>query len=207
MANVKDEGVANEDADDSDGGIFKVDTVPPPAGESDAYNAPTKIGPMAASVVKEMMHAAERKAVELSQRADAAASTAKTQPPPAQKAVLPLSKPASQGGQPHEDELLEELSRSPPAPIPRLHEDEDDEDNAATMLSLSAKAPLAVAVAQPGARALPPEPSQTPAPNSMPVPALFGAPRPASGLSFFLVATMAVGATIFVVGLILILWE
>jgi hypothetical protein len=56
--------------DDKDEAIFKVETVPPPAGESDAYNAPTKVGPMAAAVVEEMMHAAVRKSTELSQRAD-----------------------------------------------------------------------------------------------------------------------------------------
>ena len=56
--------------DDNDEAIYRVETVPPPAGESDAYNAPTKVGPMAAAVVEEMMHAAVRKSTELSQRAD-----------------------------------------------------------------------------------------------------------------------------------------
>ena len=53
----------------NDDDIFKVETIPPPEGESDAYNAATKVGPMADSVLKEMVHAAERKAAELSQRA------------------------------------------------------------------------------------------------------------------------------------------
>jgi hypothetical protein len=51
--------------DENDGGIYKVDTVPPPDGEDDAYSAPTKVGVMAESLVKEIMHAAERKSAEL----------------------------------------------------------------------------------------------------------------------------------------------
>ena len=31
--------------DDTDESIFRVDTVPPPAGDDDAYNAPTRVGP------------------------------------------------------------------------------------------------------------------------------------------------------------------
>ena len=40
---------------DDDDGIFRVQTVPPPPGETDAYNAPTKVGSMAASIVEEMI--------------------------------------------------------------------------------------------------------------------------------------------------------
>lgn len=40
---------------DDDDGIYRVDTVPPPQGESDAYNAPTRVGPMASALVEEML--------------------------------------------------------------------------------------------------------------------------------------------------------
>ena len=43
---------------DDDEKLFKVDTVPPPAGEDDAYGAPTKVGPMAMAI-QEMVLAAE----------------------------------------------------------------------------------------------------------------------------------------------------
>lgn len=37
--------------------LYRVDTVPPPAGENDAYNAPTKVGPMPLSVLDAMKKA------------------------------------------------------------------------------------------------------------------------------------------------------
>ncbi len=52
--------MANDD-DDKDG-IFRVQTVPPPPGTTDAYNAPTKVGPMAAAIVGEMVEYARRRA-------------------------------------------------------------------------------------------------------------------------------------------------
>ena len=48
--------------------IYKVETIPPPDGEDDAYSAPTKVGPMADAAVRELMQAAERKAAELTAR-------------------------------------------------------------------------------------------------------------------------------------------
>jgi hypothetical protein len=73
-------------------GIYRLDTVPPPMGESDAYSAPTKVGPMAAAAVEELMKAAEQRASDLSARAaekrKAAAATAKStsgSPPPSER--------------------------------------------------------------------------------------------------------------------------
>ena len=67
----------NDDA----GGIYKVETVPPPAGSGDAYTAPTKVGPMTPALVQEMMHAAkakaEAKAEEKKRSAASAAATAR----------------------------------------------------------------------------------------------------------------------------------
>ena len=45
----------NEDA------IFSVDTVPPPAGEDDAYNAATKVGPLARGYIDKLMADSERR--------------------------------------------------------------------------------------------------------------------------------------------------
>lgn len=95
---------SNKEEDDS---IHRVDTIPPPDGEGDAYNAPTKVGPMADSVMKEMLHAAELKAAELAQRSSdkmdavkakqkeegAAAAAAASEKPPATSEKPPVSAP------------------------------------------------------------------------------------------------------------------
>jgi hypothetical protein len=92
--------------DEKDEGIYKVDTVPPPAGEGDAYNAPTRVGPMGAAVVEEMMHAAERKATELIQAAEekkvsARQGRAASQPAPSSSRSSKGSfGPATQAGSP-----------------------------------------------------------------------------------------------------------
>lgn len=49
-------------ASDDEDGIFKVETVPPPEGESDVYNAPTKVGSLAGSIVEEIVQQARRQA-------------------------------------------------------------------------------------------------------------------------------------------------
>ena len=49
-------------ASDDEDGIFKVETVPPPEGESDVYNAPTKVGMLAGSLVEEIVQQARRQA-------------------------------------------------------------------------------------------------------------------------------------------------
>ena len=48
-------------SDDEKPKIFQLGTVPPPAGETDAYNAPTKVGPMAAQI-QELINAATEEA-------------------------------------------------------------------------------------------------------------------------------------------------
>jgi hypothetical protein len=47
---------------DDDDAVFRVETIPPPSGPSDAYSAPTKVGPMTPALVEEMMLAAKAKA-------------------------------------------------------------------------------------------------------------------------------------------------
>ncbi len=53
-----------------DGEIARLDTVPPPDG-GDAYNAPTKVGPMAHAMIEKMLANADRKADEEEARARA----------------------------------------------------------------------------------------------------------------------------------------
>lgn len=55
-----------------DNKIHKVDTVPPPAGESDAYNAPTRVGALDADTWAELMDAVQRREEADSARAEAA---------------------------------------------------------------------------------------------------------------------------------------
>jgi hypothetical protein len=45
--------------DASEPAIYRVDTVPPPDGEDDAYSAPTRVGPLARSRIEEMMAESE----------------------------------------------------------------------------------------------------------------------------------------------------
>jgi hypothetical protein len=68
----------SDNDDQNDEGIYRADTVPPPDGGDDAYNAPTRVGPMAATVVNEMIVAAQ-----------ARESSSKNKPPPAAGAPPP----------------------------------------------------------------------------------------------------------------------
>ena len=93
----------------SDDEIFKVDTVPPPAGEDDPYNSPTRVGPMESSVVDEMIHASERKASELAALAKVKQSDHK-------------NKVASSAEAPSSGLAPERAFPAPPRPyIPRPH--------------------------------------------------------------------------------------
>ncbi len=110
-----------------DGAVHKVDTVPPPPGEDDAYSAPTRIGPMADVAVQELMRQAEQHAAE---EDTVVPSTPKpsvkpTPPPPPPRAEVLSS-----------SDLIDE-------PLPRVYadEDEDADEDAATMLHPSAKPP------------------------------------------------------------------
>lgn len=62
--------------DDDAGRVYKVETVPPPAGSGDAYSAPTKVGPMTPVLVQEMMHAAKAKAEAKAEAKKVAAASA-----------------------------------------------------------------------------------------------------------------------------------
>jgi hypothetical protein len=55
-------------SDDDDGAIHRLDTVPPPDGAADPYNAPTRVGPMSDAAVDEMLQAAQARASTLGRR-------------------------------------------------------------------------------------------------------------------------------------------
>lgn len=48
-----------------DEGIFRVDTVPPPGGEDDAYSAPTKIGVLMPGDVERLMAGGSERPIEI----------------------------------------------------------------------------------------------------------------------------------------------
>lgn len=144
--------MSNDDhSDDDEDQIHRVDTVPPPDGEGDAYSAATRVGPMADAVVKEMMHAAGLKAAELRARSDkkseiasearAASDSAKPAPPsapPRPSASRPAAAPQVRVDA--RAELADEATDAD-ASIPRTYAEDEETDNAETMLSPMAKPP------------------------------------------------------------------
>jgi hypothetical protein len=67
------------DPEKKDEAIYRVETVPPPPGEGDVYNAPTKVGPMSDAVIDAM-----RKAGVPEDRIPASGATAKEKEAPAE---------------------------------------------------------------------------------------------------------------------------
>ena len=247
----------SEEDEKKEAAIYRMDTLPPPEGEGDAYNAPTKVGPMAESVVKEMMFAAGRKAAELSERAAEKAKTAPNSGRPAaateissnrptalagslapvekavEKAAAPKAapsveppvppttpikpRPAVAAVQAAAKPVAETPSSAPPdpmledadvvedieVPVPRLYDDEDD--YAATQLHAKAKPPkqehtelIPAAIVKAVVANAKPLVARTPipyAPTAMPGP----------NRGSFSLIPLAVGFTIFFLGLFLYL--
>ncbi len=142
--------MSNDDhSDDDDDQIHRVDTVPPPDGEGDAYSAATRVGPMAEAVVKEMMHAATVKAAEMRARSDKKSETAASEA----RAASESTKPAPPSAPPRPSaprpaalrvDARAEVADEPTdadASIPRAYAADEEEDNAETMLSPMAKPP------------------------------------------------------------------
>ena len=91
--------------DDKGDKLYRIETVPPPAGESDAYNAPTKVRPMAAAVVAEMMKAADL--------GDANARSAEQKLSSAKRGVAADNAPPSQKPKSGESHLKVREERAP----------------------------------------------------------------------------------------------
>ena len=116
----------SEDAEKKEDAIHRVDTVPPPPGEGDAYSAPTTVGPVNDAVIEAMRKAGvPEDLIPQSQRA-------------------PTSGPAS-GSRPIVPTAA--LEAAPPADVPRVYDSGEDEDDAPTILHPSAaKIPLAIPI-------------------------------------------------------------
>ncbi len=153
-----------------DGKIHKVDTVPPPAGESDAYNAPTRVGVISSDAWAELIEAAQRRDAEDAAKAKSAGQVATPAPsatrPPAQVSEVPPT--------------LEEL--------PRVSSDDDDDaawidenlasEQIARAIAASISQPTAALMEPPTApptpaSAAPPSPAPTAQPAAVPRASLF----------------------------------
>ena len=136
-----------KDDDDSDGAIHKMDTLPPPEGEDDAYSAATKVGPMARAAVEAMM-------------AKAQVDENSSLPPPASfTRGVTLPKPAR----------LPALEEAHTDEVQRVYDDGDDGDlfDPTALLVPAPPPPIARASPAPVAPTLPPiAASPEPAPIS-----------------------------------------
>ena len=93
-------GMGNNLAEATEDTIYKIDTVPPPDGEDDAYSAETKVGPLSRAMVKELMDAAESGAntpvtipPASGMRARPAKVVPRIPPPPRVPELIPLPAP------------------------------------------------------------------------------------------------------------------
>lgn len=100
-------GTANDLAEANEDAIHRIDTVPPPDGEDDAYSAETKVGPLSRAMVQELMDAAEIGAnapVTIPPASGMRARPAKLAPvippPPRVPQVIPLPAPTPAPPQP-----------------------------------------------------------------------------------------------------------
>jgi hypothetical protein len=107
--------------------LYRADTVPPPPGESDAYNAPTKVGPMSTAAVAAMMREAERKGGDVS-------AVAVQQPRERATPARASDSPAA------EAEIGE---------VPKVYDELDEDDKAATLLSPRVKPPVTAPTSSP----------------------------------------------------------
>ena len=158
----------------------KADTVPPPDGEDDAYNAPTRVGPMDPAILEAMMASMQKPAT-----AEATAASSKTTPPTPPVAEEALSESNLVADEPPSSPglaapLQPRLSKPPPVP-PRPAPDPP-----------AAPSPVHVAAAPVVAEdALAPLVAES-------------APAPATSLAPVLIL-LAVGSAIFAIGLALYL--
>jgi hypothetical protein len=131
--------MADHDEEREKAEVYKVDTVPPPEGEDDAYSAPTRVGPMAEAAAQELMRQAEIASGLAPGSLSGGASGPPTKPPPVSK---PASPPSSKGRSrlfasntsngpsapaPEPVELAPEALVEEAAPPPRVYDDDDDD--------------------------------------------------------------------------------
>lgn len=118
---------SNEDA------VYKVDTVPPPDGDDDAYSAPTKVGALASAVVNELIVAksrAERESAEV-----AAASQVKPR-------RIVRDENGNEVDQLDEDDIEAELAFPPPPRVPSTRPGPPSGSSPASSKAPSSAAPI-----------------------------------------------------------------
>ncbi len=132
---------------DAEESIFRVDTVPPPPGEDDAYSATTKVGPVTAEAWVDLI----RKADEDEAKAVEAAASERFGPKKVASSKTPETPTGSSSRQagPTPADAPSDAGAAPIA-VPKVYhaEDEPDEDHAATLLN-----PLASKLVDSSARA------------------------------------------------------
>lgn len=176
----------NEDA------VYRVDTVPPPDGDDDAYSAPTRVGPMAATVVNELIVAARTAEV-------AAASQAKPKPKKDDGTVGVLD----------EDDIEAELAFPPPPKVPAAGDKAPaSEKPAVAAQPLKTKTQPVVPITPiasikpvaPSTSAPPSSSAGQPTPNAAAKPANLPMPMP-------MMAGIGVGAFLVLVGILYVLFK
>jgi len=156
--------------------LYRVQTVPPPAGETDAYSAPTKVGPMASAVIGEIIEHAKRTGgvVEVLGDIREPASEPKEirKPPPKEKpkAKDPVAEDDIPESQPIQPMAVINVASEPPPSFPPPPKVEEIKTP-----------PIAVAdVEKQFAAALDPEVLAAQANTPMPMPVALSAPPPVS---------------------------
>jgi len=122
--------MAQHDESEEKSEVHRVDTVPPPPGEDDAYSAPTRIGPLAEVAALELMRQAESAASGVASGTITSGSPSRP-PSTSMKPPVPTRPPVSsnrprmfasnQAVELGQDLLVDET------PPPRLYADEEDE--------------------------------------------------------------------------------
>lgn len=162
--------MAEEDAKDGEPSIYKVDTVPPPAGDSDAYNAPTRVGPASIAEWADLVKRADDEGKKLAEEIENSPASARLKRPPA-STPSPTSSPGSS----------KRPVEPPPVEVPKIYSDDGEEnEDAATLLRSDgpfSDFPAKLAAAAASASAAPPAaPAPTVKTPPMPTPVAVSAP-------------------------------
>jgi hypothetical protein len=192
--------MSDEEKSDDEASIFKVDTVPPPDGDGDAYNAPTKVGPVTSEAWVELVKKAdaegERNAEAMRQFAESGPSSK----PPTAKSVAKSKDSGAPGSTPSSKPAAVTPAAAPSDDlIPKVYNEESDESNMATLLHPRAKdvvdSSLRADASVFGQAPVPPLPViEPPSPETV-----LGDPAQGSKTYLFVVA---LGITVFVAGLL-----